>query len=271
VSQLGSPVEARRIVEEAASDPWPQLLDEPVSRRAAAYFEQMMARRAGGEPLQYVLGRWGFRRLDLMVDRRVLIPRPETEQVVSVALEELERSVAAGVFDPVMVDLGTGSGAIALSLAAEGRRGSVWGTDSSEEALAVARANLAGLSGFAAARVRLVSGSWWSALPASLRRGVSLAVSNPPYVSTDEMASLPAEVRDWEPALALHGGPGGLDAISVVLGEAPAWLARPGTLVVELAPHQADAVSGLARAAGFESIRVEPDLAGRPRVLVARL
>ncbi|HSS08616.1 MAG TPA: HemK/PrmC family methyltransferase [Acidimicrobiales bacterium] len=244
-SQLRSAIEARRIVEEAASDPWPRLLDEPVSRRAAAYFEQMVARRAGGEPLQYVLGRWGFRGLDLMVDRRVLIPRPETEQVVSVALTELERLVAAGVSDPVMVDLGTGSGAIALSLAAEGRRGSVWGTDSSDEALAVARANLAGLSGFAAARVRLVSGSWWSALP--------------------------AEVRDWEPAVALHGGPTGLDAISVVVSEAPAWLARPGTLVVEVAPPQADTVTGLARSAGFESIRVEPDLAGRARVQVARL
>jgi release factor glutamine methyltransferase len=269
-------VEARRIVEEAASDAWPVLLDEPVSRQAAAYFDEMVARRSVGEPLQYVLGRWGFRRLDLMVDGRVLIPRPETEQVVSVALAELERLVemdrdsVGNADDPVIVDLGTGSGAIALSLAAEGRRGAVLATDSSDQALAVARANLAGLGGFAAARVRIISGSWWSALPETLKGRVSLAVSNPPYVTTDEMTALPAEVREWEPAAALDGGPDGLDAISIIVGDAVRWLARPGTLVVEMAPHQAARVVELARAAGFSSADVRQDLAGRDRMLVAR-
>jgi len=229
----------------------------------------MVARRSDGEPLQYVLGRWGFRRLDLMVDRRVLIPRPETEQVVSVALAELERLVEMGVGDPVIVDLGTGSGAIALSLAAEGRRGAVLATDSSDQALAVARANLAGLGGFAAARVRIISGSWWSALPVTLKGRVSLAVSNPPYVTTDEMSALPAEVREWEPGAALDGGPAGLDAISIIVRDAVQWLGRPGTLVVEMAPHQATAVVELARAAGFSSADVKQDLAGRNRMLVA--
>jgi release factor glutamine methyltransferase len=247
-----------------------------VSRRAAAYFDQMVARRRAGEPLQYVLGRWGFRRLDLMVDRRVLIPRPETEQVVSVALAELERLVElashteGNTGDPIIVDLGTGSGAIALSLAAEGRRGTVLATDSSDEALAVARANLAGLGGFAAARVRMLSGRWWSALPDSLKGRVSLAVSNPPYVTTEEMTALPAEVREWEPAAALHGGRAGLDAISVIVRDAAVWLARPGTLVLEMAPHQAATVVALAGAAGFSSATVEQDLAGRDRMLVAR-
>ena len=229
----------------------------------------MVARRSDGEPLQYVLGRWGFRRLDLMVDRRVLIPRPETEQVVSVALAELERLVEMGVGDPVIVDLGTGSGAIALSLAAEGRRGAVLATDSSDQALAVARANLAGLGGFAAARVRIISGSWWSALPVTLKGRVSLAVSNPPYVTTDEMSALPAEVREWEPGAALDGGPAGLDAISIIVRDAVQWLGRPGTLVVVMAPHQATAVVELARAAGFSSADVKQDLAGRNRMLVA--
>ena len=229
----------------------------------------MVARRSDGEPLQYVLGRWGFRRLDLMVDRRVLIPRPETEQVVSVALAELERLVEMGVGDPVIVDLGTGSGAIALSLAAEGRRGAVLATDRSDQALAVARANLAGLGGFAAARVRVLSGSWWSALPDTLKGRVSLAVSNPPYVTTDEMSALPAEVREWEPGAALDGGPAGLDAISIIVRDAVQWLGRPGTLVVEMAPHQATAVVELARAAGFSSADVKQDLAGRNRMLVA--
>lgn len=248
--------------------PWPLGLSEPVSGRAWPYFEQMVARRLTGEPLQYVLGRWGFRQLDLMVDRRVLIPRPETEQVVGVALQCLD---TLAVDDPVIVDLGTGSGAIALSLALEGKRGQVWGTDASPEALAVARANLAGMGGSAAARVRLVEGSWWSALPMELKGRVALAVSNPPYVSTAEMAVLPAEVADWEPAGALEAGPTGLEAIAVIVGEAGEWLARPGVLVLELAPHQASAAIEVARAAGFESVRVEPDLAGRDRALVARV
>jgi release factor glutamine methyltransferase len=306
-ARLGSKVEARWIVEEAASGAWPLLLDEPVSERAQRYFDQMVARRAAGEPLQYVLGRWGFRQLDLLVNRQVLIPRPETEQVVELALRELapltlvasrgapgastsapgasrgapgastsapgaSRGAPGGSRRaPVVVDLGTGSGAIALSLAAEGRPGEVWATDVSAEALAIARANLVGLGGSRAARVRLVEGSWWDALPASLRGQVSLVVSNPPYVTTAEMASLPAVVAEWEPALALHGGPTGLDAIEVIVSEAPRWLARPGALVVELAPHQAGAVRSLAQRAGFDDVRVEQDLAGRERALIARL
>ena len=254
------------MVEEAASGSWPALLDDPVSERAGRYFDQMVERRAAGEPLQYVLGRWGFRGLDLLVDRHVLIPRPETEQVVEVALAESARLGRA----PIVVDLGTGSGAIALSLAAEGHPGAVWATDASPGALAVARANLVGLGGSRAAKVRLALGSWWDALPESLRGHVALVVSNPPYVSTEEMATLPPVVADWEPAAALHGGPSGLDAIEVIVGEAPDWLARPGALVVELAPHQAAAAEALAHAAGFDETRVEKDLAGRDRALVAR-
>ncbi len=269
VVRLGSKAEARWIVEEAASGTWPALLDEPVSVRAQGYFDQMLDRRAAGEPLQYVLGRWAFRQLDLLVDRAVLIPRPETEHVVEVALAELAL-LASVVADPVVVDLGTGSGAIALSLAAEGRPGAVWATDVSAEALAVARANLVGLGGWRAARVRLAAGSWWDALPGELMGQVALAVSNPPYVSTAEMAGLPPVVADWEPALALHGGPRGLDAIEAIVAGAGDWLARPGTLVVELAPSQAAAAEALAHAAGFDETRVEKDLAGRDRALVGR-
>ena len=266
-ARLGSKAEARWIVSEAASDPWPHLLDELVSVRAERYFAQMVERRAAGEPLQYVLGRWPFRQLDLIVDRRVLIPRPETEQVVEVALGELALLGSA----PVVVDLGTGSGAIALSVAAEARPGAVWATDASPDAIAMARANLVGLGGSRAPKVRLAVGSWWDALPDELRGQISLVISNPPYVSTAEMGSLPAVVADWEPASALHGGPRGLDAIEVIVAGAPTWLARPGTLVVELAPHQATAATALARAAGFQETRVEKDLAGRDRALVARL
>ena len=266
-ARLGSPMDARRIVSEAANGVWPFLLDEEVSERAGRYCEEMVARRAAGEPLQYVLGRWGFRQLDLLVDRRVLIPRPETEQVVSVALAELARLGP----DPIVVDLGTGSGAIALSIAAEAKPGAVWATDASAEALAIARANLVGLGGSRAAKVRLEVGSWWDALPTDLRGRVSLVVSNPPYVTSAEMASLPAVVGEWEPRSALEAGPRGLEAIEVVVAGAADWLRRPGAVVVELAPHQAAAAEAVAHGAGFDETRVEKDLAGRPRALVARL
>ena len=266
-ARLDSRVDARRIVEEAATGAWPFLLDEPVTERAGRYFDQMVDRRAAGEPLQYVVGRWGFRQLDLLVDRRVLIPRPETEQVVSVALAELSRLGR----DAVVVDLGTGSGAIALSRAAEGRPAAVWATDASADALRIARANLAGLGGSRAAKVRLAEGSWWDALPPDLAGTVSLIVSNPPYVASAEMATLPDVVADWEPVAALEAGPTGLEAIGTIVAGAPHWLARPGVLVVELAPHQAAAAEAAALVAGFDETRLERDLSGRERALVARI
>jgi release factor glutamine methyltransferase len=116
----------------------------------------------------------------------------------------------------------------------------------------------------------MVQGSWWDALPAELRGGVSLAVSNPPYVSTPEMATLPPDVANWEPPSALDAGPTGLEAIVAIVEEAPDWLARPGVVVVELAPHQAAAAEAVAHRAGFDETRVEKDLAGRDRALVAR-
>jgi release factor glutamine methyltransferase len=264
--RLGSEVDARRIVERASGNPFHTGLDEPVSVRALAFFDGMVERRAAGEPLQYVLGVWGFRTLDLYVDRRVLIPRPETEVVVEVGLAELRRVQPRR---PIVVDLGTGSGAIALSFAAEGpASGEVWATDRSADALAVARANLAGL-GRAAARVRLVEGWWYEALPAVLRGRISLIVSNPPYVADSD--DLPAEVADWEPESALLAGPTGMEQIAEVVKEAPVWLDRPGALVVELAPHQGDDAVSLAYDSGFTEALVQPDLTGRVRVLVARV
>lgn len=226
----------------------------------------MVERRAGGEPLQYVLGRWPFRGLDLVVDRRVLIPRPETETVAEAAATELRR---LGRPAPRIVDLGTGSGALGLSLAAEFARARVWATDASADALAVARANLSGTGTLVATRVRLSHGSWWEALPPDLRGQVDLAVSNPPYVAADE--ALPPEVTDWEPVAALRAGPTGLEALTEIVADAPAWLSRPGALVTEIAPHQAEPAVGLARRAGFAHAEVRPDLAGRPRALVASI
>jgi len=240
-------------------------LHEPVPGPVLPFFDDMLGRRVAGEPLQYVLGRWSFRRLDVMVDRRVLIPRPETERVVDVALAELSR---LGAEPPTVTDLGTGSGVIALSIALESSA-AVLATDRSADALAVARGNLAGLGMRGATRVRLFEGDWYAALPVAHRGAIDLIVSNPPYVAAGE--PLPDEVAAWEPTAALVAGPTGLEAIELIVAGAPSWLRRPGALVVELAPHQADDAVALAAAAGFEDAHVEPDLTGRPRVLVGRV
>ncbi len=238
----------------------------------------LVTRRVAGEPLQYVLGSWPFRTLELALDPRVLIPRPETEQVVEVALAEVGRRDV-----PVRcaVDLGTGSGAIALSLAVElgpAHPGpAVIGVDRSKDALKVADANRRRLSLYdpqAAARVRLVAGSWYDPLPAVLAGRVDLVVANPPYVSEAEYPGLDPVVRSWEPAVALvaadgAGGGGGLADIEHIVDRAPRWLADGGVLVVEHAPQQAEGVAARAEAAGFASWRTAPDLAGRPRMLVA--
>lgn len=266
---LGSKLDARRLVEEAAGLEGAELvlaLDDTVPSRSGAYLTRMVERRLAGEPLQYVIGRWGFRRLDLMVDRRVLIPRPETEQVVEWALDEAR---ALGRTALAVADLGTGSGAIGLSLAVELGPDvtEVWATDVSADALDVTRANLAGIGTWAAPRVRVAEGSWWAALPEALAGRLHIVVSNPPYVGDDE--PLPPEVESFEPALALRAGRDGLDAIRTIVAGAPHWLGRPGVLVVELAPGQVGAAVELARAAGADRAEIRTDLAGRDRALVA--
>jgi release factor glutamine methyltransferase len=259
--------EVRWIIERASGrDPVEQAaaLEDPVTEREMRFVDQMVARRAAGEPLQYVLGRWGFRTLDLLVDRRVLIPRPETEVVAGLAIDALARLDRPGI----AVDLGTGSGAIALSLAAERwPHVEVWATDRSPEALEVARANLASL-GRRSAVVRLVAGDWFRALPDDLRGRVDLLVSNPPYVAADD--ELPTEVAAWEPREALVPGPSGLEAIEQIVGAAPTWLSAGGTLVVEIGETQGPEARHLAVAAGLVDASIHPDLAGRDRALVAR-
>jgi release factor glutamine methyltransferase len=254
-------------VEDSSGGDWPAVLDEPVPVRAGNFFLSMVQRREAGEPVQYVLGHWAFRQLDLMVDRRVLIPRPETEVVVEVALEELAR---LELVSPIVVDLGTGSGAIALSIASERSPVTAWATDISEGALAVASANLAGLGVQTVGRVHLAHGSWWDALPEHLKGSVNLAVANPPYVAQTELADLPAEVSDWEPVQALVAGPTGLEALEVIVAGATDWLAGRSTLVAEIAPHQEDDAKAMGLKHGLGEVFVRRDLAGLPRVLVAR-
>jgi release factor glutamine methyltransferase len=250
----------------ADRDEWVALLDDPVTVRAVARVDTMVERRRGGEPLAYVLGSWAFRRVEVVVDPRVLIPRPETEEVVEVALD-----LASGLGRPlVAVDLGTGSGAIAASLARELPFGSVtvWATDVSGDALDVARANVAGL-GRHGQFVRLAEGSWFEALPDVLRGGLGLVVSNPPYVALDD-AELDDTVRQWEPPGALFAGPDGLDAVRVVVAGAAEWLSPGGALVVEIGHRQGPAAARIAQAAGLREVAVRRDLSGRDRILVAR-
>ena len=237
--------------------------------RGVAALDAMVGRRIGGEPLQYVVGRWGFRQLDLMVDRRVLIPRPETEVMAGHAVSELHGLMATGHggSPATVADLGTGSGAIGLSIASEVPGTEVWLTDASADAVAVARANTAGL-GRAAIAVRVVSGTWFDALPDELRGRLDLVVSNPPYVRADEV--LPAVVADWEPKEALVPGPTGLEAFDVLVPDAAVWLAPHGVLVLECAPDQVGTLVRRVGAAGFREVEGFEDLAGRPRGVIAR-
>jgi release factor glutamine methyltransferase len=259
--------EARWLVQRASGLEGADLiagLEESAALGDATFFYDMLERRLRGEPLQYVLGSWGFRVLDLRVDNRVLIPRPETEALTQMALEECRRLDARRA-----VDLGTGSGAIALALAVEWTGIEVWATDISPDALAVAETNVAALGRIGEA-VRLAQGSWYDALPAELGGAIDVIVSNPPYVAEFEVEDLPEDVRAWEPLDALVSGPTGLEAIERIVADARLWLAQPGSLLVEIAPHQAVEAGAMARAAGFGSAAVWPDLTGRDRILLAR-
>lgn len=248
---------------------------EPATHQEERRIAEMVERRLGGEPIQYVLGSWSFRGLDLFVDHRVLIPRPETELVVEIALEELaRRGERRGASDPwtgsssryPVADLGTGSGAIALALVAELPDAEIWATDVDADALAVARANVAG-SGALGARVRLAQGDWFTALPDTLRGTLRLVVSNPPYVARRAWESLPAEVRDHEPARALVSGESGLDDVERLVADGREWLAPGGVLVVEIGADQGGRAVAIARDAGYDA-EVRHDLVGHDRVLV---
>lgn len=260
-------IDARRVVEEASgAEPgeFTQMLDEFALKRGVAHFDSMLERRLAGEPLQYVLGRWGFRSLDLAVDARVLIPRPETEGVVDLALAAIKDLTDREVW---VADLGTGSGCIGLSIAAENPWTRVICTDANEDAIAAARANAAGL-GRPARRIEIRQGDWFGALAEDTRGTFDLIISNPPYVADHE--ELPPVVAEWEPNDALFAGPTGLEDAQVLIDGAGEWLRPGGTLVLELGETQLDQAADMARQAGFTDVSVHRDLADRDRALVAR-
>lgn len=274
-------VEARWIVEHVSGFDAAELAgaaDEPATARAVDEVGEMVERRSAGEPLQYVLGVWAFCEWNVLVDRRVLIPRPETEVLARVAIETAVRLGARrGRSDPwsgtattfAVADLGTGSGALALALVGALPDARVWATDVSDDALAVARANFSG-AGRIVTRIRTESGSWFDALPDTVRAGLRLVVANPPYVSEAEFESLPDVVARWEPRRALVGGRSGREAIDHIVGHAPEWLEPGGALVCEMAPHQIAASIELAERSGLTAVETVSDLGGRERVMVAR-
>jgi release factor glutamine methyltransferase len=262
-------ISARRIVEECSGADGSELalvLGQPATQRGVAAFDRRVERRIAGEPIQYVLGRWGFRNLDLVIDRRVLIPRPETEIIAEAAIAELRRIGADTGRSLIAADLGCGSGAIGLSIADEVDDVDVWLTDISDDALAVARGNLAGL-GRRAIRTRVAVGSWFDALPPELRGQLSVVVSNPPYIASSE--PLASSVADWEPRGALVAGPSGTEALDQLVEQAGDWLVERGSLVLEMSPWQTASTAERAWAF-FADVEVIDDLAGRPRGVVAR-
>lgn len=221
-----------------------------LSEDEAAELDRLVERRAAREPLAYVLGEWGFRRLTLAVDSRVLVPRPETEVVVERCLARLE-----GLAAPRVLDVGTGSGAIALAIADEHAGARVTAIDAAEDALAVAREN--------AARVGLAVDLRRHDLYAGLPDGPwDLVVSNPPYVREDEITGLEPEVRDWEPRSAVVG----VGATASIASGARAVLRPGGALVLEAAGGRAEEVAALLRRLGYVDVLVTDDLAGRSRV-----
>jgi len=231
--------------------------------------ERATARRLRGEPLQYVIGHWPFRSLDLDVDARALIPRPETEELVEVAVGELATRGGA----PTVVDLGCGSGAIGLALLYEladrGVAATLYALDESADALTLAKRN-ATKHGLVA---NFVLSSWFDALDDTLRGRVDLVVANPPYVGEAALDDLDPVLRH-EPRDALVApdarGVAGFADLETVITQTPAWLRPGGVLVCEHGDNQRDAVLELATLAGFGSVVDLDDLAGLPRILVAR-
>jgi release factor glutamine methyltransferase len=233
------------------------LREEGLSSGEARRFGRALCRRCTGTPTQHLTGEQGFRRLVLTVRPGVFIPRPETEVVVDAALEAI-----GDASSPVVVDVGTGTGAIALSVALEHPGARVIATDASSEAVALAseHARRFGLT------VEVREGDLLEPVRDDLAGSVDLVVSNPPYVEPGEIETLPADVRA-DPASALVGG---LAVYERLAAQASGCLRPGGALVVEFGDEQGEAVAGALRAAGFVGVRVRPDLSGRDRVVEGR-
>ena len=230
---------------------------EGLTTAEARAYGRALCRRCTGTPLQHLTGEQGFRRLVLTVRPGVFIPRPETEVLVDVALAEIE-----GCDAPIVVDLCTGSGAVALAIADEHPGARVLATDTSSDAVALAEENASRL-GLA---IDVFRGNLFEPLPPDHRGSVDMVVANPPYLPAELSSTLPAEVRA-DPPEALFGD---VELTARIFEEATRWLRPGGTVAVETDEGSAGAVAASARAAGLEGVRIRTDLAGRDRVVSAR-
>lgn len=241
-------------------------LDAETPPRYLEALRRAMSRLKSGEPLQYVLGEWDFRRLTLKCDKRALIPRPETEGLVShvlSALDKLDSSIR-----PLIIDAGTGTGAIALSIASEAKRPvSIIALDISSEAIELAKENAALLN--LADKVHFVVTDGLDSFDEP--ESIDIIVSNPPYVTSAECAVLDPRVRDFEPRLALDGGVEGLDFYERYLADALNLLKPNGQIFFEIGESQGAKVLNLMQSFGFLDARIEKDLAGLDRYAIARL
>jgi release factor glutamine methyltransferase len=255
--------EVRDIVAAVHEEPrfWAALHENELVAAARAEAARSAARlRCAGAPFAYAVGVAAFRHLTLRVDERVLIPRQETEQLVDEVLARETTGLA--------IDIGTGSGAIALALASEGKFDRVIGTDVSRGAVTVAELNAMRLAAVLRAPVEFRQGALFAPLAGITARVV---VSNPPYIAHDEAAALPGSVRDWEPPVALFGAANGMAIISGIIREAPDVLQSGGLLALELDSRRASLAAELALADGrYRDVSVRLDLAGRERFLIAR-
>ena len=227
-----------------------------------------MARLVKGEPIQYVLGEWDFRTLTLKCDRRALIPRPETEELVTRVLSHLRSRLSSSVSCPFVVDVGTGTGAIILSLASELKQDAVFlGTDVSEDAIALAKENAERCGLAEKVKFAVMDGLDEFDEP----QCVDVIVSNPPYIESAVCETLDPRVKDFEPRLALDGGMSGLDFYDRYLSDAVNLLKPGGAVFFEIGESQGEAVRQLMFDCGFDDIRIEKDFAGHDRYASAVL
>jgi len=242
--------------------------ERPLTSAEVSQYRELVRRRVAREPLQYITGRQEFWSLEFIVNNHVLIPRPETELLVEQAVEHCKERIKSGEQRVAVLDLCTGCGAVAISIAKEMPQATLWASDISSEAISIAKANAQrhGVSG----KIEFLEGDLFG--PAR-DKGLHfhIIVANPPYVAEEEYEKLPPEVRDYEPRVSLDGGPGGMVIIERILREAPDFLKPKGVVIIEMSPAQVaeakDLISSLPR---YRICRVLKDYSGLDRVVVAQ-
>jgi release factor glutamine methyltransferase len=234
--------------------------NDSVSQESVAVFRQLIKRRQSGECAAYILGRKEFYSLEFLVNSSVLVPRPDTETLVEITLNKIR----SGEQPPRVLDLCTGSGAIAIALKHTMPKLEVWATDISAEALETAKTNAARL--LPPNSIHFLQGNLFDALLLIPNSSFLIIVSNPPYIPTTELSSLSPEVR-MEPTLALDGGDDGLGVIRKIISRAPEFLCKGGSLLLEADPRQMPAIASMYKETGFSNIQTHADLSGRERVI----